>query len=114
MDNISFNKYMICSPKQTARNSKREYNINFPASFASSPWLCEVSEVHLSNEAPADASIIAVLQQHSFLPAVCLVALGPVSAHPQVELHKFCPLGVQVPAYQLPQPRLTTAHTKKL
>lgn len=76
-----------------------------------SPRFGEVSEVHLSDEAPADASIVAVLQQHSFLPAVCLVTLRPVPAHPQVELHKLRPFSVQVPAHQLPQPSLTTAHT---
>lgn len=73
-----------------------------------SPRLSEVSEVHLSDEAPADASIVAVLQQHSFLPAVGLVTLRPVSTHPQVELHELRPFGVQVPAQQLPQPGLTT------
>lgn len=64
-----------------------------------SPRFGEVREVHLSNETPADASVITVLQQHPFLPAVCLVALCPVSAHPQVELHKLGPLSVQVPAH---------------
>lgn len=89
-------------------------NINFPLSFPLSsdfsPRLGKVSEVHLSDEAPADAAIIAVLQQHSFLPAVCLVTLRPVSAHSKVELHKLGPFSVQVPAHQLPQPSLTTTH----
>lgn len=71
-----------------------------------SPRLGEVSKVHLSNEAPADASIIAVLQENSFLPAVCLVTLCPVSTHPQVELDKLCPFSVQVPAHKLPKPSL--------
>ncbi len=59
-----------------------------------SPRLGEVSEVHLSYESPADASIVAVLQQHSLLPAVCLVTICPVSAHSQVELHKLRPFCV--------------------
>lgn len=83
------------------------------SSSDSSPRFGEVCEIHLGNEAPADASVVAVLQQHPFLPAVCLVAFSPVSAHPQVKLHKLRPFGVQVPAQQLPQPSLTTAQTSQ-
>lgn len=78
------------------------------------PWFGEVGEVHLSDEAPADAAVVAVLQQHALLPAVRLVTLRPVSAHTQVELHKLRPLRVQVPAHQLPQPSLRATHTHKL
>lgn len=78
------------------------YNVQLSSSSGFSPRLGEVSEIHLSDEAPADASIITVLQQHSFLPAICLVTLCPVSTHSQVELHKLRPFCVQVPAHQLP------------
>ena len=84
--------------------------MSLPLSSATglSPGFGEVGEVHLGDETPADSSVVAVLQQHSFLSAVGLVALGPVSAHPQVELHELRPFRVQVPAHQLPQSSLTT------
>lgn len=70
------------------------------------PRLGEVSEVHLRNETPANATVVAILQQNSFLPAICLVTLRPVSTHSQVELYKLCPFSVQIPADQLPEPSL--------
>lgn len=93
---------------QNVEYSQVDLNMNMSAF---SPRLGEVSEIHLCNEAPADASIIAVLQQDSFLPSVCLVTLCPVSTHPQVELNKLRPLSVQVPAHQLPEPSLKAVHT---
>lgn len=79
-----------------------------------SPWFGEVSEVHLCDQTPADSTIIAVLQQKPLLPAVGLVTLRPVSAHPQVELHKLRPLRVQIPADQLPQSSLLTSESYSL
>lgn len=76
------------------------------------PRLGKVCEVHLSNEAPANASIVTVLQQNSLLPAVRLIALCPVSTHSQVKLHKLRPFSVQIPAYELPQPSLLFTHKK--
>ncbi len=73
-----------------------------------SPWFGEVSEVHLCDQTPADSAVVAVLQQKPLLSAVGLVTLRPISAHPQVELHKLRPLCVQIPADQLPQPSLMT------
>lgn len=92
------------------RQQERDQGSECCSSAGFSPRLGEVGEVHLGDEAPVYASVVAVLQQHSFLPAVRLITLGPVSAHPQVELHKLRPFSVQVPAQQLPQPSLTT-HT---
>lgn len=103
--------------KKTLKNAWNEFAAAYKyfqtknrTSWLASPRLGEVSEVHLSDEAPADASVVAVLQQHAFLSAVCLVALGPVSTHPQVELHKLRPLGIQIPTHQLPQARLPMTH----
>lgn len=71
------------------------------------PGFAEVGEVHLCQQVPLDAPVVAVLEEDALLPAVRLVARCSLSANLDVELDKVHPRGIQIPAHQLSFPSLS-------
>lgn len=70
------------------------------------PGFTEVREVHLCQQVPLDAPVVAVLEEDALLSAVGLVARRTLAAYLDVELDKVHPGSIQVPAHQLSFPSL--------
>lgn len=78
-----------------------------PAQQRGLPGFAEVGEVHLCQQVPLDAPVVAVLEEDPLLPAVGLVACSALSAYLDVKLDKIHPGRVQIPAHQLSLPGLS-------
>lgn len=71
------------------------------------PGFAEVGEVHLCQQVPLDAPVVAVLEEDPLFSAVGLVASSALSAYLDVKLDKVHPGRVQIPAHQLSLPGLS-------